>query len=140
MPKKSDSTQVAIDAKTEAHPEIYKDKLEDQPGLEFLVRMADDFSQDPDRRVIIPRQYYYKKGSKESAPTEQPPPAKVRRSPSQASPPKIVMGEPETPSEEVQSNLTAVMIHQHSHAAVTRENADLSPSRLRVQYVLDNNL
>lgn len=55
------------------------------------------------------------------------------------SPPKIVLAELETNSEGVDSNMTAVMVPQHSHTAVTRNNADLSPNRhLTGQYVLDN--
>lgn len=50
-----------------------------------------------------------------------------------------MLGELETHSEEVDSNMTAVMVPQHSHTAVTRNNADLSPDcHLTGQYVLDN--
>jgi hypothetical protein len=49
------------DASSDNIPDVLKERLENQEGLQFLVRLADDHSH-PDSlvKVMLPRRYYYK--------------------------------------------------------------------------------
>lgn len=61
----SKSTKITClnDEVEEEIPELLKEKLEDVPGCEFLVRLADDYSdpsKHPDTVIHLPKKYYYK--------------------------------------------------------------------------------